>query len=74
MNGEHVRIVRNIGDCGLCSGMDPVLWKRTRELVEEALADEAICSRSVSDLPVAELPIVEAQNMEGLTLGLALMR
>ena len=54
--------------------MDPVLWKRTGELVEEALADEAIGSRSVPDLPLAELPIVEAQNMEGLTLGLSLVR
>jgi len=37
----------NIGDCGLCSSMDPLLRKRTGELVEEALADEFICSRGL---------------------------
>ena len=46
----------------------------TGNLIEEALAVEVICSRLAPDLPMAVLPIVEAKNMEGLTLGLSLMR
>lgn len=70
LTGRTPHIVHNIGDCGICSGMDPVLWRDTGALVDEALADEAICSRSVSDLPMAELPTVEAGTMKGLALGL----
>jgi hypothetical protein len=59
------RIVHNIGDCALCSSMDPLVWRDTGWLVDEALADEVICFRRVADLPMAELPTVEAEDLDG---------
>jgi hypothetical protein len=60
LTGRTSHIVHRIGDCPVCLGMDPILWRETGALVEEALADAATCSRLVSDLPMAELPVVEA--------------
>ena len=65
LTGRTPHIVHNIGDCAICSGMDPLLWKQTGALLEEALADEAACARLVSSLPMAELPTVEAGELEG---------
>ena len=64
LTGRTPHIVHNIGDCPICSGIDPLLWSDTGTLVEEALADGAICSRLVSDLPMAELPIIDTSTID----------
>jgi len=64
LTGRTPHIVHSIGDCAICSSMDPLLWSDTGVLVEEALADEGICRRLVSSLPMAELPVVDVQSME----------
>ena len=74
LTGRTPHIVHNIGDCAVCSGIDPRLSRDTETLVEEALADGATCSRLVSDLPVAELPIIEATTMEESDIGFWLTR
>jgi hypothetical protein len=63
LTGRTTHIVHSIGHCPVCSSMDPVVWRDTGALVEEALADQATCSRLVSDLPMAELPVAEAENV-----------
>lgn len=63
LTGRTPHIVHRIGDCALCGGMDPLLWRETGRLVDEALASEAICSRRLSELPMAELPAVDSQTM-----------
>ncbi len=70
LTGHTSHIVHKIGDCAICSGMDPVLWRDTGPLVEEALPDEAICSRLVGDLPMASLPIIDAKAAKELPVGL----
>ncbi len=62
LTGRTPHIVHNIGDCPICSGIDPLLWQETDALVEEALADRTICSRLVSELPLAELPVVAVEE------------
>jgi len=74
LTGRTPHIVHNIGDCAVCSGIDPRLWRDTGAMVEEALADGATCSRLVADLPMAELPVVEATAMEESEIGFWLMR
>ena len=64
LTGRTPHIVHSIGDCAVCSGMDPLLWRDTGALVEEVLADVAARSRLVSDLPMAKLPVIEAKNLE----------
>ncbi len=74
LTGRTSHIVHNIGDCSVCSSMDPLLWSNSDALVEEVLADVASRSRLVSDLPMAELPIIEAKNMEETQIGFWLAR
>jgi len=74
LTGRTPHIVHSIGDCAVCSGMDPLLWRDTGALVEEALADVAACSRLVSDLPMARLPVIEAKELEEPQIGLWLAR
>lgn len=62
--GRTPHIVHNIGDCSLCGGMDPLLWRDTGALLEKALADESVCSRRLRDLPMAELPVIDGRSME----------
>jgi len=62
LTGRTPHIVHNIGDCAICSGIDPLLWQETDALVAEALADGAIGSRLVSGLPLAELPVVAVEE------------
>lgn len=62
LTGRTEHIVHNIGDCVICHGMDPMLWKDTGRLVRAALRDKAIRARRVADLPLAELRTVEAQR------------
>jgi hypothetical protein len=69
LTGRTPHIVHNIGDCAICSGMDPLLWCDTGALVEQALADATACSRLVSNLPLAELPVVTVEDLEGLEGG-----
>jgi len=64
LTGRTPHIVHNIGDCPICSSMDPQLWQDTDVLVEEALADAAIRARTVSDLPMAELPIADVTHVD----------
>jgi hypothetical protein len=59
LTGRTPHIVHNIGDCPICSGMDPLLWQDTDALVEEAMADKAIRARRVAELPMAELPLAD---------------
>jgi len=37
LTGRTPHIVHNIGDCAVCSGIGPRLWRGTGALVEEAL-------------------------------------
>jgi hypothetical protein len=74
LTGRTPHIVHNIGDCPVCSSIDPLLWRDTDALVEETLADAASCSRLVSDLPMARLPVIEAKDMEGLQIEFWLAR
>jgi len=62
LTGRTPHVVHNIGDCPICSAMDPLLWQQTSGLVEEALADKAVCARRVADLPMAELPVVDVRD------------
>ena len=64
--GETAHIVHNIGDCAICSGMDPVLWNDTGTLLERVLMDKAATSRVVSDLPLRELPVIDIQNKKDM--------
>lgn len=65
LSGRTPEIVRNIGDCAICSGLDPLFWGDTGALVQEVLADEAACARLVSGLPLQRLPIVQAEEIRG---------
>jgi hypothetical protein len=69
LTGRTAHIVHNIGDCAICSSMDPLLWKQTGALVEQALADDAACARLVSSLPMAELLTVETSELAGARVG-----
>ena len=60
VTGRTTHIIHNIGDCVICSAMDPLLWSETGDLVGEALKDEVLCARLVSELPMAEMALVEA--------------
>jgi len=62
LTGRTPHIVHNIGDCPICSGMDPLLWQQTGTLAEEALAKPTICARRVAELPMAELPVVDIRD------------
>ena len=73
LTGRTSHIVHSIGDCPVCSSVDPVLWRDTGALVEEVLADVAGRARLVSDLPMAELPIIEAETIKGTRIGFWLM-
>lgn len=64
LTGRTSHIVHNIGDCPICTAMDPVLWSDTGPLVHEALADPAICARTVADLPLADLPVLAEEEMD----------
>lgn len=64
LTGRTPHIVHNIGECAICSGMDPLLWQETGALVREALADEIICRRRVADLPMAALPVVDGERID----------
>ena len=63
--------MHNIGDCAICTGMDPILWQQTGALVEEALADETACARLVSSLPMAGLLTVESRSARLVVGGAA---
>jgi hypothetical protein len=65
LGGRSPQIKPNIGDCAICSGLDPVFWEHTGALVQEALADEATCARLVSELPLLRLPIVKVEEIKG---------
>lgn len=69
LTGRTPQIVHTIGDCALCSGLDPHFWRGTGALVEEALSDAAGCSRQLTDLPMEDLPIVETEIAEGSEIG-----
>lgn len=58
LTGRTPHIVHNLGDCAICSGMDPLLWQETDSLVDEVVVNERICSRRLSELPMADLPIL----------------
>ena len=73
LTGRTSHIVHSIGDCPVCSAMDPLLWRNTGALVEAVLVDVTTRSRLVSDLPMAELPAIEAKTMEGAQIGFWLM-
>ena len=60
--------MHKIGDCPICSAIDPLLWQDTGSLVEEALADSVICARTLAGLPMAELPTVDAVDADGTGL------
>ncbi|MFZ5917148.1 MAG: hypothetical protein ACOYZ7_09460 [Chloroflexota bacterium] len=64
LTGRTPHIVHNIGQCAICSGMDPLLWQETGALAREALADETICRRRVGDLPLAALPVVDGERID----------
>jgi hypothetical protein len=64
LTGRTDHIVHNIGECAICSGMDPLLWQETGALVREALANETLCRRRVSDLPMAALPVVDGERID----------
>jgi hypothetical protein len=64
LTGRTDHIVHSIGDCVVCGGMAPMLWRDTGALLEEALADEANGSRALAHLPMAKLPTIEASEMD----------
>jgi hypothetical protein len=74
LTGRTDHIVHNIGECPICFSMDPLLWRETEVLVQEALADEAIWSRRLADLPTADLKVIEAQCEEPQAYGLWRMK
>lgn len=55
LTGRTDHIVHSIGDCVICSGLDPLLWQNTDRLIEEALASQTIRSRLVAELPLANI-------------------
>jgi hypothetical protein len=57
--GKTDHIVHTIGDCVICSGLDPLLWTDTDELVDAVLADPAVRARQISDLPLLVLEPVD---------------
>ncbi len=63
LTGRTGHIVHNIGDCVICCGIDPLLWRDTGALLAEALADEAVCARPLADLPLADLPVVAIETV-----------
>jgi len=62
--GKTPHIVHSIGDCALCTAMEPLFWTETGRLVEKVLADQKVSSRLVSELPMAELPVVDDPQQE----------
>ena len=64
LTGRTPHIVHNVGDCAICSGMDPLLWQKTDSLVDEVMVDKSICARRLSELPVASLRIVAAEQID----------
>ena len=64
ITGRMPDIAHNIGDCPICSGMDPLLFAETDALVAEALADPAIRSLLLRELPAADCPIIAKEDME----------
>lgn len=66
LTGRTAHIVHNIGNCPICSAMDPALWSDTGRLVREALADAAICARTVADLPLADLFVMAAEDVANI--------
>ena len=59
LTGRTPHIVHRNGNSAPCCRVDPMLWRKTEPLVEEALADPAIRLRLVRNLPMAELPVVD---------------
>jgi hypothetical protein len=55
LTGKADHITHEIGECPICSGLDPMVWTDTNQLVEVALADPAVRSRRIADLPMYEL-------------------
>jgi hypothetical protein len=55
LTGQADHIVHAVGDCPICSALDPMIWTDTADLVEEVLADPAGRSRRIGDLPMYEL-------------------
>jgi hypothetical protein len=74
LTGRTSHIVHRIGDCVICSGLDPLLWRDSGALLKEALADRDTCSRLLSDLPMAELPAIEHEGLTEGVLSFWLMR
>ena len=62
--GKTSHIVHNIGDCAVCSGMNPLLWSDTETLVGQVLNNKAITSRLVSELPLKELPVIDLGRVD----------
>ena len=62
--GKTPHIVHHVGECVICSAMDPLFWSETNLLVESVIEDQKIGEQLVSELPLAELPIVDDPNKE----------
>jgi hypothetical protein len=73
LTGQTPHIVHRLGDCPICSGLDPLVWQNVAALLTEALADVNICSRLLSHLPLAQIPVIEATRLaeEGIVSKLA---
>ena len=73
LTGRTPHSVHSIGECPVCTGLDPLLWRATGTLVEEALGNTAACSRLVSDLPMAQLPAIDDNSADEARIGFWLM-
>ncbi len=62
--GETPHIVHNIGDCAICSGMDPMFWRDSEALLERVLGAQASISRCCSDLPLRTLPVIDIRRKD----------
>jgi hypothetical protein len=62
--GRTPHIVHRHGECPVCTGLDPLIWRDTTALLQQALADGDVCSRTLPDLPLAAIPMIEAGKLQ----------
>jgi hypothetical protein len=72
--GKTPHIVHQIGECALCTGMDPIFWTETNLLLKSVMADQQMGRQQVSDLPLAELPVIDNPSEEADIVNIMTMR
>ena len=62
--GKTPHIVHQIGECAICTGIDPIFWTETNLLLKSVMEDKKMGRLQVSDLPMVELPVIDNPSEE----------